>query len=591
MLKNSLFLLLFPAIALGQMENNQKPSLPEIIPPSPTVANLMTFEEVPVDYYTGQPDISIPIYSKKLNSDMTLPIALKYNTQGVKTISRSGWTGTGWSLDAGGSISRTVRGIADEAKKGINKFTGIYNLPNDAFFSYNSLSDYDKGEYLWNVNGTNTDQYDSELDLYQFSILGATGRFVIEKVGPNLIPKLLTKDQNVRIEVHHNQVDVGGGHFHITEILGFTITDANGYKYYFGNIDSSTDAIEVTTSTSYSSSITQMGEAAPDFNTPVANRTKTQPSAWHLTKIKTNNLQELVSFTYASVSESYKELENHTEYILENHIRSTYFSGGFSFEGQSDPNIPFNDGMVYPKYTFSGANTTVVSQKLSQINFKDGTFINFNTSGGHPEYGGGTTLNSVQLYKANLTLWKTFSFSYSQNNRLWLDEVVETGEGASPISLRYRLEYESKSLPDYGHGNNWGYKNVSIEDGLYTNSNYIAEHKDGVLNRIIYPTGGVKEFEFEPHTYSYEGNELLPLSETDQNPLNMNNASASNPTNTYFTANAQTVSTPHELGQFTLDATQNVSLNFSYGQQSYTPLYTYDDLIHHSPNQDIEHQY
>ncbi|WP_298755203.1 hypothetical protein, partial [uncultured Psychroserpens sp.] len=41
--------------------------LPEVIPPSPTVASLMHFEEVPVSYYTGQPNISIPIYSKAIN--------------------------------------------------------------------------------------------------------------------------------------------------------------------------------------------------------------------------------------------------------------------------------------------------------------------------------------------------------------------------------------------------------------------------------------------------------------------------------------------------------------------------------------------
>ena len=72
--------------------------LPEVIPPSPTVANLMQFEEVPVSYYTGQPNISIPLYSKAINGDLAINIGLSYNTQGVKINNRSGWTGTGWSL-------------------------------------------------------------------------------------------------------------------------------------------------------------------------------------------------------------------------------------------------------------------------------------------------------------------------------------------------------------------------------------------------------------------------------------------------------------------------------------------------------------
>lgn len=40
-----------------------KTDLPTVIPPSPTVAALMKFEEVPVSNYTGVPDISIPLYS------------------------------------------------------------------------------------------------------------------------------------------------------------------------------------------------------------------------------------------------------------------------------------------------------------------------------------------------------------------------------------------------------------------------------------------------------------------------------------------------------------------------------------------------
>lgn len=75
--------------------------LPQVIPPSPTVANLMHFEEVPVDNYTGQPDINISLFSKKINKDLTLPIVLRYNTLGLRIKERSGWVGTGWSLSAG----------------------------------------------------------------------------------------------------------------------------------------------------------------------------------------------------------------------------------------------------------------------------------------------------------------------------------------------------------------------------------------------------------------------------------------------------------------------------------------------------------
>lgn len=559
-------LLLCSIFVFGQSENNQQPSLPEIIPPSPTVASLMTFEEVPVDYYTGQPDISIPIYSKKLNGDMSLPIALKYNTQGVKVTSRSGWTGTGWSLEAGGSISRTVRGTADEANKNNSILTGVYNLPNDEFFSYDQLTVDDQISYSWYVNGNEVDKYDSELDLYQYSILGATGRFVITKQGPYLTTRLLTKDQNVKIDINYTPIDVGDGHYQVTEITGFVITDANGYKYYFGD----NNAIETTTSTPYSSFVPQVGVGGPDPDSGM--RTTVHTSAWHLSKITTNNGEELVSFDYTTINESYKELENHTEYRLDDYIRNDYLSGGGEFEGQDNPNIVFNNSMVYPKSTTSGANTTVATKKLSQINFRDNTKITFNTSGTHPEYidsednRTGTILNGLSLYSTSNTLWKSYSFTYTENgDRLWLDKVTEStvgsASGVPEHNLDYRLEYFNKDLPPFGHGDSWGYKFVSTNSNFY----YLEQHLSGVLKRIVYPTGGVKDFEFEPHTYSYEGEQLLPEEETNKNPLNhiyqflssdfFVNA-ASNPTST--------------SSSFYIQYTQQVSLSLSIISESYT---------------------
>lgn len=48
----------------GQVEGRYNKSLDNInkmFPAAPTANNLMKFEEVPVSYYTGIPDISIPL--------------------------------------------------------------------------------------------------------------------------------------------------------------------------------------------------------------------------------------------------------------------------------------------------------------------------------------------------------------------------------------------------------------------------------------------------------------------------------------------------------------------------------------------------
>ena len=83
---------------------------PEVVPPPPSAASLMRFEEVPVDYYTGQPNISIPLGNISISKDLSYPIALRYNTQALRVDERSGWTGTGFSMATGGTITRTIKG-------------------------------------------------------------------------------------------------------------------------------------------------------------------------------------------------------------------------------------------------------------------------------------------------------------------------------------------------------------------------------------------------------------------------------------------------------------------------------------------------
>lgn len=83
-----------------------------IIPPSPTAAALAKYGDIPVSYYTGIPQVSIPVYTIR-NRDITVPITLSYHAGGVRVEEEAGWVGLGWSLQAGGAITRTVKGSDD----------------------------------------------------------------------------------------------------------------------------------------------------------------------------------------------------------------------------------------------------------------------------------------------------------------------------------------------------------------------------------------------------------------------------------------------------------------------------------------------
>ena len=87
--------------------------IPQIAPPSPEAYKLSRYGDIQLQGNTGAFSHSIPIYDINFHG-ISLPITLSYSSNGVLVDELSGFTGTSWTLNAGGVISRTVRGVADE---------------------------------------------------------------------------------------------------------------------------------------------------------------------------------------------------------------------------------------------------------------------------------------------------------------------------------------------------------------------------------------------------------------------------------------------------------------------------------------------
>src|SRR3990172_4259797 len=77
----------------------------DVIPRTPNAASLGKFGDIPVSYHTGVPDISIAIYNLKEGA-LSLPVSISYHSSGIKVNETASWVGLGWSLNAGGMISR-----------------------------------------------------------------------------------------------------------------------------------------------------------------------------------------------------------------------------------------------------------------------------------------------------------------------------------------------------------------------------------------------------------------------------------------------------------------------------------------------------
>jgi len=492
-MKKILLLVLLSSTCLFAQEANHAKTndLPTIIPPSPSVATLMRFEEVPVDEYSGVPDISLPIYAKQLGGNLNFNIGLKYSPSGVKLKQRSGWTGTGWTLISGGAISRTVAGKPDD-----KLITGVLH---NNFFNWDTMTFAEKEQFTWEaVNGTLNGVLDSEIDLYQFNFLGNSGRFVIVKNGGNVEAKILSYDQKLKIDL---VLDID------LQVDKFIITNQFGYIFEF-------DVIEVSTSDTISTTSSYNGQVSNTGIESAANSHSVFRSAWKLSKIKTSNGIELANLTYDSVVESFS---NPGSSYSTRPVTPTSVSN----LGQEGTRF-HNQGLLEPKYSGSYTSMNITTKKLSEVTFpRDNSQVLFSNILGHPEYGNqqvgfsSCKLNAIQVKNDLNEIVEKFDFIYSTNtlgNRLFLDKMNHT---RGSIVLPYSLFYQNKnSLPGFDDTRKdiWGYFNdeynshtVKIKGG----SANLSEIKTGILTKIEFPTGGIKEFEFESNSFNYIGSTLV----------------------------------------------------------------------------------
>jgi hypothetical protein len=205
------------------------PGLPILLNPVPDMSpNAESAQNVNVDLYHGVAHVSIPLYQVR-NRNANVSISLNYTPPNKEdsVIYYPGWTGLGWSLSAGGLITRTVRGVRDES------------------VVVNGLSIWPYS-FVW-------DQYDPHEDLFSFNFCGYSGKFFFHK-GRWIV--FNTTTPNIIISPRYTV-----GNTSPREITGFLLQFPNGFIYSFG--------------TSVSSYVIDPNHASIE-----------KPSAWYLSQIE-----------------------------------------------------------------------------------------------------------------------------------------------------------------------------------------------------------------------------------------------------------------------------------------------------------------
>ncbi|MEM8765314.1 MAG: hypothetical protein AAGD88_15955 [Bacteroidota bacterium] len=519
----------------------------QLVPGNPEVANLGRFGDNPMNKYNGSANINIPIHVVELDG-LQIPFSLSYNTSGIRVQQEASWVGLGWNLSDGISISREINGFDDLRTAAAADNEGwLYsqdNLPPTG--PGNTQFRLDKDElYALDLDYGQNDPDDLEPDLFTANTPSGMVKFQLPKIGSsgNILQARTLGERNFKIAYN-------------VSAKTFTLTDPNGFIYYFDQHEKSTSYMSNT-----GSSINE-SQALNLVNNTAKPQSQDLILTWKVSRIESPYYDAALNdaaldFTYA---EGFQ-------------IGYPNFSETYGIDVAS---IPQQSGTVNlpQKMTasISGMNMLyldTISGDFGKIVFDLGprddaftptTMFNLRNMvwniGNNPNNASTHSLASVRVLDIHDKLVKTATFNYSYFNaddstlldkerylRLKLDSI-------SILDKNYAFFYESpNALPAKDtHGKDfWGFYNgrddnttripsfnryllvpPSSANGNEDNEAYFKYQgadrasnftfgKRGLLNRVEYPTGGSTEFVYEPHTITLKKNSYTRQFRTNGN--------------------------------------------------------------------------
>lgn len=430
---------------------------------SPEAASLGRFGEIPVSLYTGVPEIKIPI-TELTAGPLSLPVYLQYHSAGIKATDVASWVGLGWALNAGGVITRSIRGCNDF------RFNG-YFYQGDTLYEQNGFWEMtnftDESKNLAFQFGSNTAECkdnsggiatlarrkDLSPDVFFYNFAGQSGKFVVP-------PKSQTNDTVQPVTIPYSRLKIEPV-ISADTVKSWTITTTDGTKYIF-------DVVEKNVSTKNLAD-----------NTWVQTYGGTQNMSWYLSEIRANNGKNYIKFTY-SEPESYFYFSRSAQWDMMKSLNEEYRVKS------NQTNVEHKVRQIDSIYTESHLIVFIESEDIR----KDAPHIvlmDEPASLGRSQFkleNQGVILDQIRLYARSdngnkqLKKWD-LNFGYFNNNVIDNHPELENhfiGHESDGVDLfkRLRLDEVIEMSPDGNHSKTFAleYNEASTKFKRYDKLNY-----------------------------------------------------------------------------------------------------------------------
>ncbi len=429
----------------------------EMVLPSPEAAGMNRYLDHPVDYSTGTARIQIPLLTLP-HKDIPQSVTLSYHTGGIRVDDVPGVAGLGWTLHAGGSISRVIHNQPDEQKP--------FRQTNAA--TIGSVRDLD---YLKDFVHL---EVESNLDRYTYHFGKWSGSFLCNPLSGS-ITELPETDLSIRTS------DGPDG------VYNFVITTPDGTTYHF-------DCREHT-DYRYSPVALDNDYCSPDYSAV---------SSWHMTKVVAPFRTDSLTLEYATVptwSRVTTQNTVSTSFRTVNGLNTTY--GSNMGELRSTHTTTFSDQRVLSRisgstgsleFSYSAISaparlTTNPNIRLERIELKDPS---------------GNSVRTVTLDNGSLF----------GDGRLRLDGLTVSSEGVT-LDRRTFTYYDAISSTDKYRQDFFGYSNIRGQAGssgmsvLDRQGNlspgrlyHFESARAYALQSVTDATGAETVYEYEPNGYA-----------------------------------------------------------------------------------------